>query len=75
MTEIAESTDCIIVAGNCAQELLTTEKTRSFELVRSSLKDVQIVTFDELFGRIEALLKVLGQGDAVQAEPRVSGLP
>lgn len=49
---------CVIIAGNTSQ---FTDKTqvKSFELFRNSLAGVEIVTFDELFGRIEKFLKLL----------------
>lgn len=44
----------IVIVGNSA-ELETDEKRRSFELFRSSLSNVEIVTFDEVFRKIEHL--------------------
>lgn len=46
---------CVVVAGNAAIELDTEEKRRSFELYRASLKDVEIITYDELFKKAEML--------------------
>jgi hypothetical protein len=39
-------------------ELDTEEKRRSFELYRSSLSNIDIVTFDELFRKMEYLAKL-----------------
>ncbi len=46
---------CVVVAGDAASELDTEVKRRSFELYRASLKDVEIVTYDELFKKAEVL--------------------
>jgi hypothetical protein len=44
----------VVIIGN-SSELDTEKKRRSFELFRSGLSNVEIVTFDELFLKIEAL--------------------
>ena len=46
---------CVVVVGDAATELDTEVKRRSFELYRTSLKDLEIVTFDELFKKAEVL--------------------
>jgi len=46
---------CVVVAGDAATELDTEVKRRSFELYRASLKDLEIVTYDELFKKAEVL--------------------
>ncbi|WNQ12066.1 DUF4263 domain-containing protein [Paenibacillus aurantius] len=48
---------CIVVAG--CLENLSGEKLHSFELFRREMKNVEIITFDELFGKIEAILEFL----------------
>ena len=45
----------MVVAGDATTELDTEAKRRSFELYRSSLKDLEIVTYDELFKKAEVL--------------------
>jgi hypothetical protein len=45
---------CVIVIGN-AEELADVDRRRSFELFRSSLKDVEIITYDELFKKVQIL--------------------
>lgn len=55
---------CVVIAGTTAQ-LDTPERRRSFELFRRGLKDVHIVTFDELFEQAKALV------DLVKAHPEV----
>jgi hypothetical protein len=46
---------CIIVTGNATDELDSEKKRKSFELFRTSLKDVEIITYDELFKKAETL--------------------
>jgi hypothetical protein len=35
------------------------KKNKSFELFRSGLNDVQIITYDELFGKVQFLIDLL----------------
>lgn len=53
----APSPTCYIVIGNLEKEKLEPGERTSFELYRSSLRDVSIVTFDELFGGLKALVE------------------
>jgi hypothetical protein len=46
---------CVVIAGNASKELDNETKRRSFELFRTNLRDVEIVTFDELFKKAETL--------------------
>jgi hypothetical protein len=46
---------CVIIAGNASKELDTELKRKAFELFRTNLKEVEIVTFDELFKKAETL--------------------
>ncbi|MBL1263890.1 Shedu immune nuclease family protein [Candidatus Methylomicrobium oryzae] len=46
---------CLVIIGNSEAELDDDEKRTSFELYRTSMKDVEIVTFDELFKKAETL--------------------
>jgi len=46
---------CVVVAGDATTELDTEVKRRSFELYRASLKDLEVVTYDELFKKAEVL--------------------
>jgi len=51
---------CMLVMGHAGNELKAPDRARSFELFRGSLNsDVVIVTFDELFGKASALLKII----------------
>ena len=49
---------CILIIGKISNFKNDDEK-KSFELFRSSTKEVEIVTFDELFGRTSAFLELL----------------
>jgi len=44
-------------------------KRKSFELFRRGLKDVQVVTFDEVFGQAKALLELVRRYPARAPEP------
>jgi transcriptional regulator with XRE-family HTH domain len=54
----------IIIIGNIENELNDVRRKKSFELFRTGLSDVQIITYDELFGKVEFLISLL-QGDFV----------
>ena len=47
---------CIVIAGMVKN--LTTKQYKAFELLRANMKDVDVITFDELYERIEAVLKL-----------------
>ncbi len=49
----------VVVVGNYA-ELDTPKKRRSFELYRANLSRVDVVTFDELFRKLENLAELFG---------------
>jgi hypothetical protein len=46
---------CLIIAGNGEKELDRENKRRSFELFRSNFQGIEIVTYDELFKKMEIL--------------------
>jgi hypothetical protein len=48
---------CVLLIGKVNK--LSPDERKSFELYRSSSKEVEIVTYDELFGRIDSLLNIL----------------
>jgi len=54
---IAAEPYCVVVAGNC-DELNSPEKKTSFERFRERLTGVRILTFDEVYKRIEGLLAI-----------------
>ncbi len=49
---------CILIIGKIG-DFKSDDEKNSFELCRSSTKEVEIVTFDELFGRTSAFLELL----------------
>jgi hypothetical protein len=49
---------CILVIGR-VDKLRNKDEKKSFELYRSSSRDVEIITFDELFGRVQTFLDLL----------------
>ena len=53
---IAFNPSCILIIGN-SQELTNKDKKASFELWRSSLNGILVITFDELKQKIENLIK------------------
>jgi hypothetical protein len=53
---------CLVVAGDAGQMLADEPRRRSFELLRNAYKDVQVITFDELFGKARTLVAAL-EGD------------
>ena len=52
--------NCILIIGNTIQ-LDNPDKISNFELLRSNLKDVVIITFDELQTKIENLINSLSE--------------
>jgi len=49
----------IVIIGNIRSELTEQRQRKSFELFRMGLKDVQVITYDELFGKVEFLVNLL----------------
>jgi len=50
---------CLIIVGNLEREKLTANQRKSFELFRNGLKDVRLITYDELFGKVQILIDLL----------------
>lgn len=50
---------CIVICGSAMQELTTESQKRSFERFRERVIGVTIITYDELFARVEGLIKLL----------------
>jgi hypothetical protein len=61
---------CVVIVGN-AEQLVSEKQRRSFELFRANLVNIEIVTFDELFKKLEqlALLFNLRRTDETAAAP------
>lgn len=53
---------CVVIAGDSA-ELATQASKENFELQRERIQGVTIVTYDELFRRLEKLVSLLEEGD------------
>jgi hypothetical protein len=51
---------CAVIVGDAGRQLDTDDKRRSFELYRRALRDVELVTFDELFRKAATLAEVFG---------------
>lgn len=49
----------IVIIGNIQEELVEQQKKKSFELFRMSLNDIQVITYDELFWKVEFLINLL----------------
>jgi hypothetical protein len=50
---------CLVVVGSLKREDMTDDQTASFELFRNQVRDVDLVTFDELAQQVDALVKFL----------------
>jgi hypothetical protein len=50
---------CIVIIGNIDSELGDHRQRKSLELFRMGLKDVHVVTYDELFGKVEFFVSLL----------------
>lgn len=51
---------CVVIIGNGEKEFSSPKLRRSFDLYRSSLRDVQVITYDELFRKVEILADLFG---------------
>ncbi|KEI65194.1 hypothetical protein A19Y_7041 (plasmid) [Planktothrix agardhii NIVA-CYA 126/8] len=49
---------CLVITGNLTNEI-DDDKRKSFELFRTGLKDVNIITYDELFKKVENLINLI----------------
>lgn len=52
---------CVVIVGDVGAQLDTPEKIRSFDLARAQLKDVRVLTFDELYARLTNLIDLLSR--------------
>ena len=50
----------ILIIGNYSEQLTDKDKKNSFELFRRSMRDLEIITFDELFRKVEILAQLFG---------------
>ena len=51
---------CVLLIGNAQAELTDEGRRRSFELFRSNQREVEIITYDEIFRKIEVLATLFG---------------
>jgi hypothetical protein len=70
----ASEPPCVLIIGNGAAELDSPEKKASFELFRRQFIGVRVVTFDELFRKVERLVALLGGGEEAD-EPHEEWVP
>jgi len=50
---------CLLIVGSHENEQLDKIQMKSFEIFRSDLKSVEVITFDELFAKIRLLLSLI----------------
>ena len=50
---------CVVISGNLENELSDNNKRKSFEIYRSEHRNVQIITYDEVFEKIRTLIEIL----------------
>jgi len=57
--------NCVVIIGNYSKEInQSSVKRKSLGLFRSHLKDIEIITYDELFGKVQFLVDLLeGESD------------
>lgn len=63
--------DCMVIAGRTPTDR---KAIKTFELFRSGLKDVRILTFDELLAKMEALLTLLSDAPGGPTPPHEAEL-
>ncbi|MGW5155815.1 Shedu immune nuclease family protein [Nonomuraea wenchangensis] len=52
----------LLIVGSIQRELTVTSKRRCFELYRRNLRDVEIVTFDEVYNKARQFIALLEEG-------------
>lgn len=50
---------CVVIAGNASEELKMRSQRRSFDLFRNELRNIRVITFDELFTRLSGLIEIV----------------
>jgi antiviral defense system Shedu protein SduA len=58
-TWAAFSPRCLVVAGSLKREGMSSDQRSSFELYRNQLRDIDLVSFDELAARVDSLIALL----------------
>jgi hypothetical protein len=54
--------NCLLIVGNTQTQLDDQSKTKSFELFRNGLSKVDVITYDELFGKVKTMIDLLEGG-------------
>ena len=69
--DLFESFDpqCVVLVGDAGSSLKTIEQRRSFELYRNQLLNVSVITFDELFKKMELLVAALEAAPIAESAP------
>jgi len=62
---------CILIIGKLSDLNMNEKGKNSFEIFRRELKDIEIVTYDELFGKIELFLNLFFKKDNDSGEENV----
>jgi len=55
---------CVVIAGCASTELKAEPQKRSFERFRERLTGVTLITFDEIFARVSAMIELIRSTDA-----------
>lgn len=58
---------CILLIGSKEREQMNEDQEACFELFRNTQKDVEIITFDELFLRIKSILEIFETQDNINS--------
>lgn len=56
--EVLEPT-CFVICGNMQEEILDKKQLRSFELFRNTLNNLVVITYDELFAKLEMIKELV----------------
>ena len=54
---------CVVIVGHAGRELVDEDKRRAFERFRERLTGVVLITFDEVFARVESMISLLETQD------------
>jgi Shedu protein SduA, C-terminal len=63
-TWAAFSPRCLVVAGSVKLEKMSTDQRSSFELYRNQLRDLDLVSFDEVAARVDSLIDLLSGAES-----------
>jgi hypothetical protein len=66
---------CLVIAGNLESEKLNLNQRKSFELFRNGLKEVRVITYDELFAKVQILIDLLEGKPPVTTQVEYDDIP